>query len=379
MIQKLEKEAEGMTQFTSTNNLVLNPGKTAFICGNLEEKVKIGHSGSHMAKGNEKNKEQERVKTANSWTQTDSKDKNPKKASETGSDEERIREQVISTTESWSQLNTVEASKSTELLGMKIQGDLKWDSHILELKKTLRKRIGVLTRLRHLVPKHSLKMAADAIFTSKLRYGIATYLRPKLKIEDEGNKTLKELTILQNEMLRVITGKKLSDHATIESLRRKTKTMSVNQICIYHIMLETYGIVNLKSSPLLENMIRKRPSEKIETLRNAKMLQIPVNQGRNNAFNFYAASAWNQFQKWLIDENINQTTRRQHSLQEECALRTGLGIKCCCDNNFCKNVKRTRPLTEKEFMLQQRKVEERALTQFKKQLKEWILNEIPQD
>lgn len=90
------------------------------------------------------------------------------------------------------------------------------------------------------------------------------------------NKTLKELTILQNEMLRVITGKKLSDHATIESLRRKTKTMSVNQICIYHIMLETYGIVNFKSSPLLENMIRKRPSEKIETLRNAKMLQIPV-------------------------------------------------------------------------------------------------------
>ena len=47
-------------------------------------------------------------------------------------------------------------------------------------------------------------MAADAIFTSKLRYGIATYMRPKLKIEDEGNKTLKELTILQNEMLRVI-------------------------------------------------------------------------------------------------------------------------------------------------------------------------------
>ena len=207
MIQKLEKEAEGMTQFTSTNNLVLNPGKTAFICENLEETVKIGNSGSHMAGGNQKNKGRKRVIEANSWTQTDSEVKNPKKASETGSGEERIREQGKSTTESWSQLNTVEASKSTELLGMKIQGDLKWDSHILDLKKTLRKRIGVLTRLRHLVPKQSLKMAADAIFTSKLRYGIATYLRPKLKIEDESNKTLKELTVLQNVMLRVITGK----------------------------------------------------------------------------------------------------------------------------------------------------------------------------
>ena len=379
MIQKLEKEAEGMTQFTSTNNLVLNPGKTAFICENLEETVKIGNSGSHMAGGNQKNKGRKRVIEANSWTQTDSEVKNPKKASETGSGEERIREQGKSTTESWSQLNTVEASKSTELLGMKIQGDLKWDSHILDLKKTLRKRIGVLTRLRHLVPKQSLKMAADAIFTSKLRYGIATYLRPKLKIEDESNKTLKELTVLQNEMLRVITGKKLSDHETIESLRRNTKTMSVNQICIYHIMLETYGIVNLKSSPVLENMIKKSPNEKIETLRNAKMLQIPVNQGRNNAFNFYAASAWNQFQKWLIDENNKQTPRRQQSLREECVLRSGLGLKCCCLNNFCRNVARTRPMTEKEIMLKQRKVEVRALKQFKKQLKKWISREIPQD
>ena len=91
-----------------------------------------------MAKGNKKTKkEQERVITANSWTQTVSEVKNhPKKASETGSEEEGIRGQAISTTESWSQLNTVEASKSTDLLGMKIQGDLKWDSYILELKKT---------------------------------------------------------------------------------------------------------------------------------------------------------------------------------------------------------------------------------------------------
>ena len=36
-------------------------------------------------------------------------------------------------------------------------------------------------------------------------------------------------------------------------------------------------------------------------------------------------------------------------------------------------------MTEKEIMLEQRKVEEKELKEFKKQLKEWILNEIPQD
>ena len=125
--------------------------------------------------------------------------------------------------------------------------------------------------------------------------------------------------------------------------------------------------------------VNSSPDHYSPTSRNAKMLQIPVNQGRNNAFDFYAASAWNQFQKWLIDTNIKQTPRRQHSLREECALRKGLGIKCCCGNNYCKNVNQTRPLTEKELMLKQQKVDDRALKHFKKQLKEWIWNEIPQD
>ena len=116
----------------------------------------------------------------------------------------------------------------------------------------------MLTRLRHLIPKKSLKMAAEAIFTSKLRFGIATYLRPKIKRDDESNQNLNELTKIQNDMLRVITGKKLSDHVTLENLRRTTRTMSVNQLCIYHIMLETYGIVNLKSSTVLRKMLTKK-------------------------------------------------------------------------------------------------------------------------
>lgn len=286
-------------------------------------------------------------------------------------------------TESWSQVNTVVATKTTDLLGMTIQGDLKWDCHVMDLRKTLKQRIGVLTRLKHLVPKESLKMAAEAIFTSKIRYGIATYLRPKLKAEDESNQILKELTTLQNDMLRVITGKKLSDHETIASLRRTTGTMSVNQICVYHIMLETYGIVNLKSSTVLEDMITKKiPKNKSAILRSAKdenMLQIPVNEGRNNAFNYYAAKAWNKYQDWRkIEVSKKLINQQKTSWIEECRLRIGLNLKCCC-GNFCKNVPLNRPLTDKEILLKKRKDDERALREFKREIKVWISQEIPQD
>ena len=41
MIEKLEKDAEGMTEFTMSNNLVLNPGKTALICKGKDVSVRI--------------------------------------------------------------------------------------------------------------------------------------------------------------------------------------------------------------------------------------------------------------------------------------------------------------------------------------------------
>ena len=160
--------------------------------------------------------------------------------------------------------------------------------------------------------------------------------------------------------------------------------MSVNQICIYHIMLETYGIVNLKSSTVLKDMmIRKIPKNKSAILRSEKienMLQIPMNEGRNNGFNFYATSAWNKYQNWQKQENSTQLASQQkHSMREECTLKVGLGLKCCCISKYCNNIPKNRPMTDKEILLKQRKESERALKEFKRQIKVWILKEIPQD
>ena len=111
---------------------------------------------------------------------------------------------------------------------MEVSGDLTWTAHTEKLKKKLRQRLGVLRRLKYSVPKSALKQIAEAIFTSLIRYGIAIYCKPKLTPQDPSNTTLKELTLLQNEMLRIITGKKRSDRVSIESLRKATETSNVN-------------------------------------------------------------------------------------------------------------------------------------------------------
>ena len=392
MIQKLEKDAEGMTTFTSTNNLVLNPGKTALIHKSQDISIKIGHGGTKEITNTQNPKGQERRPISNSWTQTGAKGAKAENDSKSGKRGYGIRKLRTGTSEGWTQVNTIETSRTTDLLGMTIQGDLKWYSHVTELKKTLKKRIGVLTRLKHLVPKESLRMAAEAIFTSKLRYGIATYLRPKLRKNDEGNKTLKELTVLQNDMLRVITGKKLSDQATIESLRKKTRAMSVNQLCVYHIMIETFGIVTLNSSKVLGKMLEKRqPGTQGVVLRSAhneKSLHIPVNEGRNNPFNFYAASAWNQFHLWKYLKDLKEEEKRKASQQE---TEENQQLDSQQENSAnsansehsvgeeCSNDVREIYHTEKEKLIHQRKTNERALKEFKRQIKVWILEEIPQD
>ena len=131
-------------------------------------------------------------------------------------------------------------------------------------------------------------------------------------------------------------------------------------------------------------MITKTIPENISaTLRGAKnrnMLNIPVNEGRNNAFNYYAASAWNKFQHWQNSETGKKLACQQkNSWSEECRLRIGLNLKCCCSGNYCKNTALNRPMTDKEIMLKQRKEKERALKVFKKMVKIWILAEVPQD
>ena len=70
----------------------------------------------------------------------------------------------------------LQSSKSERLLGLYINSDLNWDTHIFELSKILRQRIGKLKRIKKKVPKNKLVLIAEAIFNSKIRLGISVYL-----------------------------------------------------------------------------------------------------------------------------------------------------------------------------------------------------------
>ena len=79
---------------------------------------------------------------------------------------------------------TLESKPSEKLLGMHVSFNLDWKVHFEKLYKILNQRIGLLRRIKHKVPRDKLPIFAEAIFTSKIRYGLAVYSTPRLNSQE---------------------------------------------------------------------------------------------------------------------------------------------------------------------------------------------------
>ena len=152
---------------------------------------------------------------------------------------------------------TLSSTYSEKLLGLHINADLKWDTHIKEISSELKKRMGILRRIKQKVPEDKLIIIADAIFNSIIRYGIAVYLVPTYEKEDLKARKLSsetyDLQVLQNKMLRLVHGLRISNRVNMLELRKKIKMMSVNQMSIYHTIMEVFNIIHNKSSEQISN------------------------------------------------------------------------------------------------------------------------------
>ena len=154
----------------------------------------------------------------------------------------------------------LQTSNSEKLLGLHINSDLNWSTHVDKLCTSLKQRIGLLRRIKCKVNSNKLQIIAEAIFQSKLRYGISVYTIPKFQFNNQEqtmDPNISKLQVIQNDMLRLLVNKKRDSHTNMEKLRNKLKMMSVNQLSCYHTAIEMFNIINNKSSASLhEEMIQ---------------------------------------------------------------------------------------------------------------------------
>jgi hypothetical protein len=175
---------------------------------------------------------------------------------------------------------TITSTKTEKLLGLHINSDFDWSTHVDKTVIVLKQRIGLLKRMKKRVPKEKLVIIAEAIFNSKIRYGIAVYLKPTFEREEVKMGKLsahtKELQIVQNSMVRVILGLKQADHINMEKQRKKIKMMSVNQMSVYHTVMEAFNIINKTASEQLEKKLKLHEGKHSERESAKNELYVPM-------------------------------------------------------------------------------------------------------
>ena len=146
-------------------------------------------------------------------------------------------------------------------------------------------------------------MAAESIFNSKVRYGIAVYLTPVYEKEMVKAKQLsteaRKIQVIQNGLLRMIYGYRQSDKVNMEELRKKIGMFSVNQMNIYHVILEAFNIINYGSADKIQEKWMPKSSSNYSNRRSHNVTVPRVRHTSCQGFSWNGARLWNQLPESL--------------------------------------------------------------------------------
>ena len=199
VIKKLEEDAAEILKFMASNGLVANSSKTVFMMLNSKQ----------------------------------TEETHPRKI-KVGKEE-------------------VTESDHAKVLGMAIDSNQKWKSHIYGNKgliSSLNQRLFLIRRIINHLPVNKIAGIVDGIWSSKLRYGLQLFSEVRLKEESPHNKHMSQIQKAQNKLLRVICGVTLSDRNSIKSLLYKANLLSVNQMSAQVKLTEIWKVLNDPLHPI---------------------------------------------------------------------------------------------------------------------------------
>src|SRR6267154_1309595 len=123
---------------------------------------------------------------------------------------------------------------TTKYLGVLIDENLDWKSHIQELCLSLRKYIGVFYKLSFRLPPHILKMLYFALIYPRILYGIEVYANTYLTY-------LHDLMILNNRILRILQKKPITTN-TIE-IYMLYNALPINKLFRFQILNHAHNMI----------------------------------------------------------------------------------------------------------------------------------------
>jgi hypothetical protein len=177
----------------------------------------------------------------------------------------------------------VEVIENFKFLGVYINRNLDWKFHIDYIANKLSRINGMICRLKHLLPKHILRMIYSALFQPHLNYGITAWgFAP--------SSATNRIRKLQKKVIRNVTKSRYNSHTAelFKNLHILKFNDLLNTICLNFFykyendMLPSYfqnvfkPIRNNINRPIRNRQAPNRLSENVENIENEYLTKYPI-------------------------------------------------------------------------------------------------------
>ena len=216
--------------------------------------------------------------------------------------------------------NKVVETESEKLLGLVVNNTMTW-SHYLYGEKwrtadnfpglisQLSQRVGLLRQVVHLMPKDRFRQIANGLFHSKMVYCLHVFGNVwGMTSNDENTRRFKAFTkndnkrlqVLQNQVLRMVTG--LGPDTPTTTLLHQAKALSVHQLTAFATLTSVHKAIMTKTPKyfIKKLNIKNDSEEHVVPARQATRLVVRADLSMSRGAYFYrAASLWN-----MLPENL---------------------------------------------------------------------------
>ena len=175
----------------------------------------------------------------------------------------------------------IKDSKVMRILGVNIQPNMTWLSHLEEGKKAIlpaiRQKLGYLQQIGKQIPQSSRKILAEGLMMSRFNYLISQWGGTT---RNHLNKTQR----LQNKIARWIT--QSSKKTRISTLLESCQWLSIKELAVYHTQVQLWKVLRFKRPEDMDDKIELDNQEKIVTT-------VPRLQFTENGYRWSATKTWN--------------------------------------------------------------------------------------
>jgi hypothetical protein len=133
-------------------------------------------------------------------------------------------------------------------LGIIFDKNMNWQSHIDHIIKKISKTVGILKKLKHVLPRDILLTLYNTLINPHFTYGILCW-----------KKKLNSLQKIQKRAVRVVACAKYNAHT--EPIFKELKILQINDLCHLHELKLAFKIENKLLPPYFYNLTQKLPRE----------------------------------------------------------------------------------------------------------------------